>query len=183
MKKDISLENDELKIEIKGKPPQSLRVIKGWTDWMIKMADIRDIIIAIDDSMVDELFKSLTLNFRKIDFSKTGNIEEYSLSKEKKIVRRVGRGKQRKEYQTIAIFIKNEDNQWPPPPIKISAEELSKIMTAFVTLNKPKEYCIKDSLRNYQYLLSILWMKKTDAKMLKGQRKLSARDIFRLGIP
>jgi len=183
MKKAISLENSELEIKVTGKVRQSLRVIKGWTDWMLSMDDIRDMVIAIDNSMVDQLFKSLTVNFKKIDFSIVNDREECSLSKEKKIVRRAGPGLQRKEYQTIAIFIKNESNQCPPPPIKINLDELSKIMIAFVTLDKPKEYCIKDSLRNYQYLLSILWMKKTDEKLLKGQRKLSARDIFRLGIP
>lgn len=183
MKKNIKLENNELKIEVEGRPRQSLRVIDGWTDWMLTMDDIRDMIIAINSSMVDQLFKSLTVDFKEIHFSKVKNVEKCILSNEKRIVRRSGPGLQRKIYQTVAIFIKNESNQWPPPPIKISLEELSKILIAFVTLDEPKEYCIKDSLRNYQYLLSILWMKKTDEKLLKGQRKLSAKDIFRLGIP
>jgi hypothetical protein len=56
-------------------------------------------------------------------------------------------------------------------------------MNSLITLDKPKEHCIKDSIRNYQYLLSMLWMKKTDEKLLRGQKKLSARNIFRLGIP
>lgn len=183
MKRDICLENNKLKILVKGKPRQSLRVLEGWTDWMITMDDIRDMVIALDNSMVDQLFKSMTLNFKKINFYESGNTQECQLSNKSKIVRRVGPGLQRKEYQTIAIFIKNKDNRWPPPPIKIGLQELSKIMIAFVTLDKPREYCIKDSLRNYQYLLSILWMKKTDEKLLRGQKKLSARDIFRLGIP
>lgn len=183
MKKDISLEDNQLKIVIKGKPRQSLRVENGWTDWMITMDDIRDMVIAIDNSIVDELFKSLTISFEKIDFTKVEDMEECLLSDEKKIIRRVGKGRQRKEYQTIAIFVKNEGNQLPPPPFKINLQELSKILIAFVTLDEPREHCIRDSLRNYQYLLAILWMKKTDEKLLKGEKKLSARHIFRLGIP
>lgn len=183
MKIDITFEKNVLKIEIKGKSRRSLRVKEGWTDWMIKMDDIRDMLIAIDKSMVDKLFKSLTINFKKLKFSKIRNREECLLSNEKKIVRRTGPGKQRKEYQTIALFVRNEQGESPPPPIKILLRELSKIMIAFVTLDQPKEYCIKDSLRNYQYLLSILWMKKTNEKLLKGEKKLKAKDIFRLGIP
>lgn len=75
MKKDISLEDNQLKIVIKGKPRQSLRVENGWTDWMITMDDIRDMVIAIDNSMVDELFKSLTISFEKIDFTKVEDME------------------------------------------------------------------------------------------------------------
>ncbi len=151
MKKDISLENSGLKIIIKGKTRQSFKVINGWTDWMITMDDIRDLVVALDKLAVDKLFKSLTVNFKKLKFSKKGKTQECLLSDGKKIVRRTGPGLQRKEYQTIAIFIKNESNRWPPIPIKISLKELSKILIAFVSLDEPKEYCIKDSLRNLQY--------------------------------
>jgi len=184
MKKDISTKQGKLEITFGGaRPKKSVRVGNGWTDWMIDMDDIRDMVIAINNRMVDELFKSLTISYKKIRFDSNENEEESVLSENKKIVRRAGPGLQRKEYQTVSIFIKNSKNEWPPPPFTITLKDLSKIMNALITLDKPEEHCVKDSLRNYQYLLSMLWMKKTDEKLLKGQRKLSARNIFRLGIP
>jgi hypothetical protein len=185
MKKDISIKQDKLEIVFRGtRPKKSIRFEKGWTDWMIDMDDIRDMVIAIDNSMMDKLFKSLTTDYKRISFDAIQeNEEESSLSKVKKIVRRTRPGLQRKEYQTVSIFIKNSKNEWPPPPFTITLRDLSKIMNALITLDKPEEHCVKDSLRNYQYLLSMLWMKKTDEKLLRGQRILSARNIFRLGIP
>lgn len=182
MKILVALEKTKLKVEFTGNR-QSVRIKNGWTDWMIRMDDIRDMIIAIDNSMVDRLFKLLTDKFKKINFIETGNKEEAILPTGKKIIRRVNPGLRRKEYQTIALFIRNKSNKCPPSPIEISLEELAKLMIAFVTVDKPPQYCVKDSLRNYQYLLSILWMKKTDEKLLKGEKKLSSQNIFRLGIP
>jgi len=184
MKKDISTKQGKLEIIFRGaRPRKSVKIGNGWTDWMITMDDIRDMVIAIDNRMVDELFKSLTIGYKKIRFTPNKNEEESALSKSQKIVRRTGPGLQRKEYQTVSIFIKNSKNEWPPPPFTITLKDLSRIMNALITLDKPEKHRVKDSLRNYQYLLSILWMKKTDEKLLKGQRKLSARNIFRLGIP
>jgi hypothetical protein len=184
MEKKISLKLGELEIILGGRPKKSVRTGNGWTDWMIDMGDIRDMVIEIDNRMADELFKSLTTGYKRINYvSISKNEEEFSLSKSIKIVRRTGPGLRRKEYQTVSIFIKNLKNEWPPSPFTITLKDLSRIMNALITLDKPEEHCMKDSLRNYQYLLSMLWMKKTDAKLLKGQRKLSARNIFRLGIP
>jgi hypothetical protein len=185
MRKDILVKQDKIEITFKGtRPKKSVRVRNGWTDWMIDMNDIRDMVIAIDNSMMDKLFKSLTIGYKKISFvAISKREEEAAFSEDKKIVRRNRPGLRRKEYQTVSIFIKNLKNAWPPPPFTITLSELSKIMNALVTLDKPEKHCVKDSLRNYQYLLSMLWMKKTDEKLLKGQRKLSARNIFRLGIP
>lgn len=184
MKKVIVLKQSELEITFKGVRPKTVRIGNGWTDWMIKMVDIRDMVIAIDNRMLDELFRTLTTGYKRMRFvAVSRNEEETSLFKGKKIVRRTGPGLRRKEYQTVSIFIKNPNNGWPPSPFTITLKDLSKIMNAFITLDKPREHCVKDSLRNYQYLLSMLWMKKTDEKLLKGQRKLSARNIFRLGIP
>jgi hypothetical protein len=184
MKKDILLKQGKLEITFKGTCPKTVRIGNGWTDWMIKMVDIRDMVIAIDNRMLDELFRSLTTGYKGMRFvAVSQNEEEISLFKGKKIVRRTGPGRQRKEYQTVSIFIENSNNEWPPPPFTITLKDLSIIMNAFITLDKPEKHCVKDSLRNYQYLLSMLWMKKTDEKLLKGQRKLSAENIFRLGIP
>ena len=107
MKLNINFKNDKLEIKVSKRIPKSLRIKNGWTDWMLSMNDIRDMVIAIDTSTVDTLFKLLTINFKKINFSNMGTMEEYLLSDEKKIVRRTAPGLQRKEYQTIAIFIKN----------------------------------------------------------------------------
>ena len=185
MKKNISKKQDNLEIRLEGThPKRTVKIKDGWTDWMITMDDIRDMVIEIDSSMVDELFKSLTVNYRRINVTASGNNrEEFALSGGNKIIRRAGPGQQRKEYQTVSIFIKNPRNVWPLPPFKITLKDLSRIMNALITLDKPVEHCVKDSLRNYQYLLSMLWLKKTDEKLLKGQRKLSAENIFRLGIP
>lgn len=185
MKKNISIKPDGLEIKFEGaRPKKTIRIVNGWTDWMITMDDIRDMVIEINSPMVDELFKSLTINCGKMNFAiVSDDKEELVLSKNKKIIRRSGPGLQRKEYQTVSIFINNPKNEWPPPPFTITLKELSGVMNALITLDKPEEKCVKDSLRNYQYLLSILWMKKTDEKLLKGQRKLSAKNIFRLGIP
>jgi len=186
MKKDIGIKQGKLEIILGGARPNTVRIENGWTDWMIKMNDIRDMVIEIDNSMVDKLFRSLTIDYKRVRFtpsSKNKNEELSNLSGNNKIVRRTGPGKVREEYQTVSIFTRNAENKWPPPPFTITLKDLQKIMNAFITLDKPEQHCVKDSLRNYQFLLSILWMKKTDEKLLRGQRKLSARNIFRLGIP
>lgn len=189
MKKDVIIKRSRLEITLGGaRPKKNVKIENGWMDWMITMDDIRDIVIAIDNGMVDKLFRSLTIGFKRVCFTpnpKNKNEEVFNLSGNNKIVRRTGPGRVRKEYQKVCIFIKNPNDKWPPPPFMITFKDLSKIMNAFITMNRPEKHCVKDSLRNYQYLLSMLWMKKTDEKllMLIGQKNLSAKYIFRLGIP
>lgn len=189
MKKVIVLKQSKLEITFKGaRPKRSVRIGNGWTDWMIDMDDIRDMVIAINNGMVDKLFRSLTIDFKRVCFTpnpENKNEEVFNLSGNNKIVRRTGPGRVRKEYQTVSIFTRNTENKWPPLPFAITLDDLSKIMNTLITLNRPEKHCVKDSLRNYQFLLSMLWMKKTDEKLLIliGQKNLSANYIFRLGIP
>lgn len=41
----------------------------------------------------------------------------------KKIVRRVGAGNTRNEYQSVALFVQNESQRWPPVPIELKKDE------------------------------------------------------------
>ncbi len=181
MNKTIELTaNDKIKITLTGRQSKHLRINNSWTDWMLSMNDFRDMIKTIDTTHADRLFRSL-INGKAYFKNKNKVWQEYSLSKGKKIVRRIGKGRLRSEYQSIALFVANSQNLWPPQPFEITISDLSKLMISMITIDRPKEYCIKDSLRNFQYLLSILWMKKVDEKLL--QKNLEAKHIFRLGIP
>lgn len=46
----------------------------------------------------------------------------------------------------------------------------------------PANYCIADSLRNLQYLLSILWVKKANPVLLQGRKKPRVSEIFRISL-
>lgn len=51
-----------------------------------------------------------------------------------------------------------------------------------ITLDRPNNYCLVDSLRNMQYLLSILWLKKFNPKLLQGKKRPQADEIFRISL-
>ena len=108
--------------------------------------------------------------------------QEYNLNDDKKIVRRLGAGRARKQYQGVALFIKNDTRTWPPEQIEIEREEILSLIRAMITLDCPDNYCLRDSLRNLQYLLAILWVKKVNLKLLQGRMKPKADEIFRISL-
>lgn len=55
-------------------------------------------------------------------------------------------------------------------------------MRAMITLDRPDNYYIMDSLRNYQYLLAMLWVKKRNPDLLQGKKRPNANEIFRISL-
>ena len=51
-----------------------------------------------------------------------------------------------------------------------------------ITLDRPDNYYIMDSLRNYQYLLAMLWVKKRNPDLLQGKKRPNANEIFRISL-
>jgi hypothetical protein len=175
-------ENNKIKIIFAGRQAKHLRLTNEWTDWMLAMDDFRDLIIPLRREDADFIINELLNNSNKLQFINTSLGQEYNLSDDKKIVRRLGPGNTRNQYLSVALFIKNDRRTWPPEPIEIGREELLLLIRAMVTLDCPVGYCITDSLRNLQYLLAILWAKKTKQKLLQGKRKPKANEIFRISL-
>jgi len=146
------------------------------------MDDFRDLIIPLHIEDVDIIIKELLSDSNRLNFINTAIGQEYNLNINKKIVRRVGPGNTRNEYQSVALFISNETIRWPPEPVEITKEEILSLFRAMITLDSPSNYCIKDSLRNLQYLSSILWVKKEKEKLLQGLKKPNANEIFRISL-
>jgi hypothetical protein len=175
-------ENNKIKIIFSGRQARHLRLTGEWTDWMLAMDDFRDLIIPLCNEDVDFIITQLLNNLNRLRFVRDGIRQEYSLCEDKKIVRRLGPGNVRSQYQSVALFIKNETGVWPPEPIEIGKRELLLLIRAMVTLDCPADYCVTDSLRNLQYLLAILWVKKTNPKLLQGRKKPRANEIFRISL-
>jgi len=165
-----------------GRQAKHLRLTGNWTDWMLEMDDFRDFIIPLRNQDVDFIITELLNNSNRLTFAQTALGQELNLSASKKIVRRVGPGNIRKEYQSVALFIENETQQFPPPAVEIGREDLLKLIRAMITLDYPQNYCIRDSLRNFQYLLSILWVRKENLKLLQGKTRPKANEIFRISL-
>lgn len=165
-----------------GRQAKHLRLTGNWTDWMLEMDDFRDLIIPLRNQDVDYIITELLNNSNSLTFSQTALGQELNLSASKKIVRRAGPGNTRKEYQSVALFIENEPQQFPPPPTEIERNDLLQLIRAMITLARPQNYCIRDSLRNFQYLLSILWVRKENPNLLQGKTKPKANEIFRISL-
>lgn len=176
------INRNKIEISFTGRQGRHLRLSGEWTDWMLEMDDFRDLIIPFSKKEIDVLITELLNSPNKIAFSQTAIGQEYNLSGDKKIVRRSGPGAMRKEYQSVALFIKNDAKTWPPHPIEIELSDLLQLIRAMVTLDKPHECCLADSMRNMQYLLAILWVKKTNARLLMGLKKPKANEIFRISL-
>lgn len=171
--------NNLVIITFAGRQAKHLRLTDGWTDWMLAMDDFRDLIIPLTKEDTDSIITELLNNPNKLRFTNTDIGQEHNLNNGKKIIRKVGAGNTRNEYQSVALFIRNDSRTWPPEPIEVSKNEILCLMRALVTLDCPVNYCITDSLRNLQYLLSILWVKKTNLRLLQGRKKPKANEIFR----
>lgn len=172
----------KVKITFAGRQARHLRLTGAWTDWMLAMDDFRDLINPLRKEDVDFIITELLNNSNKLLFVRTDIRQEYNLSGDRKIVRRLGAGNTRNQYQSVALFMKNDQKAWPPMPIEIGREEILQLIRAMITLDCPADYCITDSLRNLQYLLAILWVKKTNPKLLQGKKKPKANEIFRISL-
>jgi len=175
-------ENNKVRIIFSGRQARHLRLTGEWTDWMLAMDDFRDFIIPLRKEDIDFIIGELLHNSNKLQFVQTDIGQEYNLSNSKKIVRRLGAGNTRNQYQSVAFFIRNNRRIWPPEPIEIRTKDILLLMRAMVTLDCPADYCVTDSLRNLQYLLAMLWVKKTNPKLLQGIRKPRANEIFRISL-
>lgn len=173
---------NKLRISFAGRQAQHLRLSGEWTDWMLAMDDFRDLIIPVRNVDIDMIITTLLNERNIISFSQTGIGQEYKLSDDKKIVRRAGPGATRAEYQSVALFIKNDGKIWPPQPIEIEVQDLLQLLRAMITLDRPRNHCVRDSMRNLQYLLAILWVKKTNPRLLQGAKKPKANEIFRISL-
>ena len=173
---------NKLRISFAGRQAQHLRLSGDWTDWMLAMDDFRDLLIPVRNDDIDLIVTALLNDCNIISFSHTSVGQEYRLSDDKKIVRRAGPGATRAEYQSVALFIKNDARIWPPQPIEIGLQDLIQLLRAMITLDRPRNHCVKDSLRNMQYLSAILWVKKTNPRLLQGMKKPKANEIFRISL-
>lgn len=174
--------NNNVRIEFRGRQASHLRLTGGWTDWMLSMDDFRDLIIPLTKGDTDSIITELLNNLNRLQFVNTTIGQEYNLNNDKKIVRRLSAGNIRNEYQSVALFIRNDSQRWPPEPIEISRNEILCLLRAMITLDCPANYCVKDSLRNLQYLSAILWVKKENPKLLQGIKKPNANGIFRISL-
>jgi hypothetical protein len=174
--------NNLVSVTFAGRQARHLRLTDGWTDWMLAMDDFRDLIIPLTKEDTDLIITELLNNPNRLRFNNTNIGQEYNLNNGKKIVRRVGAGNTRDEYQSVAFFIKNTSRRWPPEPIEVSKNDILCLMRAMITLDCPANYCVTDSLRNLQYLLSILWVKKSNPSLLQGRKKPRANEIFRISL-
>ncbi len=149
---------------------------------MLNINDFRDLIIPLPNKDVDYIIRNLLNKQNNLKFKNKKKGQEYNLNNDRKIVRREISGNVRKKYQTVALFIKNNSQQWPPSPVEISQEEILSLIRAMITLDRPIDYCIVDSLRNLQYLLAILWVKKFNPNLLQGKKKPKTDEIFRISL-
>jgi len=175
-------DNNTVRITFAGRQARHLRLTDSWTDWMLAMDDFRDLIIPLSGVDVNFIITELLNNSNRLQFVNTAIGQEYNLNNDKKIVRRLGAGNTRNEYQSVALFIRNDTQRWTPEPIEIGRDEILYLIRAMITLDCPANYCIADSLRNLQYLLSILWVKKANPRLLQGIRKPKASEIFRISL-
>jgi len=175
-------DHNTIKVTFVGRQAKHLRVTGSWTDWMLAMEDFRDLIIPLPKEDVDFIITKLLNDSNRLPFVNTAIGQEYNLNSDKKIVRRLGAGTYRNEYQSVALFIRNDTLIWLPPPIELDREELLKLIRAMITLDSPVDYCITDSLRNLQYLSAILWVKENNSKFLQGKKKPNAKEIFRISL-
>lgn len=175
-------EHDTVKITFAGRQGRHLRLTDSWTDWMLNMDDFRDLVNPLTEDLVESLITKLLNKSNKLQFVNTRIGQEHTLTNGKKIVRRLVRGIYRKQYQSVALFIRNDARQWPPEPVYLHAGEILSLVRAMMTLDCPSDHCVRDSLRNMQYLLSILWVKKVNPKLLQGIRRPKANEIFRISL-
>jgi hypothetical protein len=171
-----------VRIVFAGSQAKHLRLTDGWTDWMLAMDDFRDLIIPLTREDTDLIIEELLNNPNRLGFNSATTGQEYSLGNGKKIIRRVVVGNTRKEYQSVALFVQNESQRWPPGPIELNKDEILCLIRAMITLDCPANYCLTDSLRNLQYLLAILWIKKFNSNLLRGKKKPKANEIFRISL-
>jgi hypothetical protein len=174
--------NNSISVTFLGRQGAHVRSIDGWIDWMLQMDDFRDLIIPLSNLDVDFIITELLNRRNRLTFSNTELGQEFIISNAKKIVRRAAPGRDRDEYQSVAIFLRNADNRWPPEPFEITRRDILLLIRAMITLNRPANYHIIDSIRNYQYLLAIMWIKKKNPRLLNGQKKPNAREIFRTSL-
>ena len=104
--------NGLIRITFAGRQARHLRLTDVWTDWMLAMDDFRDLIIPLTREDTDLIIAELLNNSNKLRFVNTDIGQEYNLNNGKKIVRRLGAGNTRNEYQSVAFFIRNDSQRW-----------------------------------------------------------------------
>jgi hypothetical protein len=171
-----------IRVTFAGRQARHLRLTGSWTDWMLAMDDFRDLIIPLTGNDTDFIITELLNKSNQLRFVNSAIGQEHRLNNNKKIVRRVGAGNTRNEYQSVALFVQNESQRWPPEPIELDKDEILCLVRAMITLDCPTSYCLTDSLRNLQYLLAILWIKKFNPNLLRGKKKPKANEIFRISL-
>ncbi len=183
------LANNNVRIEFSGRQGAHIRLTPkntlpySWTDWMLAIDDFRDLIIPLSIVDSDFLIGELLNTQNKLPFNAiNANRQEYILSDDKKIVRRLDAGKVRNKYQTVALFIKNNARRWLPDSLELNRNEILSLLKAMITLDCPANYYLRDSLRNLQYLSALLWVKKENPKLLQGIKKPKANEIFRISL-
>ena len=120
------LGNGNVQITFTGKQGAHVRLADNWTDWMLQMNDFRDFIIPLSREVVDSIVINILNDANTLQFENTAIGQEYNLGNNKKIVKRVGPGNQRNEYQSIALFIKNDARVWPPAQVEINQNDICK---------------------------------------------------------
>ena len=175
-------ENNTTRVTFARRQGKHLRLTDSWTDWMLAMDDFRDLIVPLSKEDVDFIITEVLNNSNSLQFVSTAIGQEYNLDNDKKIVRRLVSGNTRKEYQSVALFIKNDTRTLPPEQIEVERGEILSLIRAMITLDCPVNYYLADSLRNLQYLLAILWVKKKNPKLLQGRKKPKANEIFRISL-
>jgi len=175
-------EHNTIRITFAGRQARHLRLTDVWTDWMLSMNDFRDLIIPLRREHADIITTNLLNGPNRLQFVNTDIRQEYNLNGDKKIVRRLGPGNTRSLYQSVALFIENNTRTWPPEQIEINQEQLLLLIRAMITLDCPENHCATDSLRNLQYLLAILWVKKKNPKLLQGINRPNSNEIFRISL-
>jgi hypothetical protein len=183
-------QNNNVQIEFHGRQGKHVRLTPNdqnlknkWTDWMLEINDFRDLIIPLQLNDVEYLIEKLLRGPNIITFSNINlNRQEYILSNDKKIVRRLDAGNVRNEYQTVALFVENNEGIWPPPSFELNRDEILALLRAMITLDSPNNYRVRDSLRNLQFLSAILWVKKENPDLLRGNKKPTANEIFRISL-
>lgn len=177
------LSGDNVRVTFRGgRQGRHLRITEDWTDWMLSMEDFRDLIIPLNENDINQYIEEVINNSNNLNFLETEIGQEYILNDYKKIIRRVGPGNVRREYQGVALFARNEGRIFPPPPIEVSKAEILSLLRAMITLNLPRNYCHRDCLRNLQYFLAMFWVKKDNPDLFRGEKKPKSNEIFRISL-
>jgi hypothetical protein len=183
MQTEITAINHEtVKVVLSGRRRQSVRVAGGILDWMLTIGDLRDIIYGLTKRQFETLYDAIVYNPLLIEWVREGNTQKYPLNNGIVLTRRLGPGRDRTEYQSVALFIPNPDDNWPFE-FEIEVAEIAIVLRAFVTPDAPENYRLRDSVRNSQFIWAIFWLRREMPNIQAAELKLTSKQILRLGLP